>query len=261
MSWAARRRFLILLIVGAVIVAFLATVLIATLYETPSCSDGIQNQGETGVDCGGSCAYLCLAEMRPPTVLFTKALRTSAGRTDVIASIENNNAHAAAKDVPYRITLYGANQSFVQEVTGTVDLPPRATQPIYVSGVATGKQRVESVFLEIASSSPRWFALAADPRVVPTVTRITGGGTASAPRIEAVLANPSATALSAVRAVIFVYDAHKSVIAASETIVPILSAQSEETAIFTWNEAFAGTPASIEVTPIIPLPDRQAGLP
>ena len=26
---------------------------------TPSCMDGIQNQGEGGVDCGGPCAMLC----------------------------------------------------------------------------------------------------------------------------------------------------------------------------------------------------------
>src|SRR5690606_2026481 len=26
---------------------------------TPSCSDGIQNQGETGVDCGGPCPNPC----------------------------------------------------------------------------------------------------------------------------------------------------------------------------------------------------------
>src|SRR3989344_6201594 len=70
MSWAAGRRFIILCIVGAVVIAFLAAISIATFYKSPSCSDGKQNQDETGVDCGGSCAYLCKAKKPTPTVLL-----------------------------------------------------------------------------------------------------------------------------------------------------------------------------------------------
>src|SRR3989344_7202851 len=95
MSWAARRRFIILLIIGAVVVAFLTTVGIATFYDAPSCTDSKQNQDETGIDCGGSCSRICTAEAQPPTVLFTKAIQNGEGRVDVIAEIENKNADAA----------------------------------------------------------------------------------------------------------------------------------------------------------------------
>ncbi|MCX6787325.1 MAG: hypothetical protein NTY93_02255 [Candidatus Kaiserbacteria bacterium] len=253
MSWASRRRSLIFLIGSALSVAFFAVVLIAIFYRTPSCTDGVQNQDEAGIDCGGSCAYLCTAQEQPPIVLFTKVLQTG-GRTDIIALIENKNSDAAAKNVPYRIALYGSGQSFIREINGTLDLPPRATKPIYVPGVVSGEQPIVSAFLDIAASAPQWFTMTVDPRIIPTVSHITLSGTASNPRVEAMLTNPSSSPITNVQAIVLVYDANKNVIAASETVVPVISAQGQSTATFTWNNAFAGTPALADVMPIIPLP-------
>ena len=142
MSWAARRKLLITLIVGAVIVAFITVVLIATLAQTPSCTDGVQNQGEAGIDCGGPCPYLCTAQEQPPTILFTTALTNAAGRTDIVASIENKNVSAAAKSIPYTVTLYGAKQLILQTVSGMLDLPPGwlTAQHCCQEGFRGGKQ-------------------------------------------------------------------------------------------------------------------------
>jgi len=256
MNWAARRRFVILLIIGAVVVAFAATVLIATFSETPTCSDGVQNQDETGVDCGGSCAYLCVADTLPPTVLFTQAFANGVGGTDVVASVENKNAGAAAKDVPYRVTLYGVGQSLIQEVTGTLDLPPSTSVPVYVPGIASGKQTVTQAFLTIDPSSPKWYALTAAQRSVPGVSNITLGGTTAAPRVEAVLTNSTVNIFTNVRVIVLVHDAQKDVIAASQTIVSLIPAQGQAAATFTWSRAFSDTPTSIEVVPVIPLPSQ-----
>lgn len=254
-SWAARRRLLILLTLGAIIVAFVAVVSIATLYKAPSCTDGVQNQGETGVDCGGPCLYLCVAAEQPPTVLFTQAFTdASTGRTVVVASIENKNNTAAAKGVLYRVTVYGARQTLIQTVTGTFDLPPGATQTVFIPGILSGKQPVASAFLDIDTASIRWVTMTTDPRIVPGVSNIVQGGTVEAPRIDATLVNRSVGELSNVQVVVLVRDAQKNVIAASGTVVPTIPGQGSAVAIFTWNTAFTGQPASIEVVPVIPLP-------
>lgn len=254
MSWAARRRLIILSILGAAIAIILAIIFTAVFYKTPSCVDGVQNQGEDGIDCGGSCSYLCTALEQPPTVIFTKVFTNTAGRTDVVASIENKNTAAAAKNVPYRVTLYGADQVLVQEVSGTLDLPPGATETVFIPGIVPGKQAIATAFLDISPSAPQWFTMTTDPRVMPSVSNVTQIGTPSAPRIEAILANGSAAALENVQVVVLVRDTRNDVIAASKTIVSAIPAQGTATAIFTWNGAFSGTIASIEVAPIIPLP-------
>ncbi len=253
MSWAARRRFIILFILGAIAAAFFAIVSIATFYKAPSCTDTTQNQDEEGIDCGGSCPYLCTAQRQPPTILFTKAISNGVGRTDVAALVENKNATAAAKNVPYAVTLYGDDRTILQTVSGTLDLPPGATVPVFISGVVSGNQRVANVFLDIATSSPKWFVLSPDPRIVPLVSDTKPSGTVSAPRIETVLTNQSVTRLTNVEVVVIVRDAQGIVIAASKTIVSVIPAQGQATATFTWNNAFSGVPASIEVVPVIPL--------
>jgi hypothetical protein len=240
--------------VGTTIVAFLAILSFTVLYQAPSCSDSVQNQSEAGIDCGGPCAYLCTAQVRPPTVLFTKALSRGDGRTDVIASVENVNMTAAAKNVPYTIALYGADQVLVQEVKGTVDLPPASTVPIFVSGITSGSQNAIRAFLTIDSSAPKWFTLASDTRIVPVVVNAALSGSIALPRIDAVLMNSSVIPLSDVSVVILVHNDQGDVLAASRTVVPTIPAQGQATATFTWNSAFASLPARIEGIPIIPLP-------
>lgn len=252
MSWAARRRFIILLIIGAVVVAFLAVVLIATVSKAPSCTDGIQNQNEAGIDCGGPCAYLCTVQNQPPTVLYTQALEYGGGRTDVIASIENKNTTAAAKNVPYRITLYGTGQALIQEISGMVDLPPGATVPVYVPQIFSGKQAVIGAFLSVAASSVQWFFMTPNQRSVPLVSNISRGGTLGAPRVQAVLINPTVTPFNNVQTIVIVHNKNGDVIAASQTVVPSIPAQGQATATFTWSAAFSAASAAIEVVPIVP---------
>lgn len=243
-----------MLIVGAVGIAFLAVILVATLYDTPTCTDGKQNQDESGVDCGGACQYLCRDDTLSPTVLFTQALQNGEGRTDVIAEVENKNASAAARAVPYTITLYGTDQSLIQQVTGTLDLPPAERVPVFVPGIASGKQPVASAFLDIGESAPKWFALQSDPRALPQVSTPVLGSSTTTPRIEAVLGNGSVAALTDVRVVVLVRNETGNVIAASQTILSSIPAQGSATAIFTWNEPFPEAPALIEVVPVIGLP-------
>jgi hypothetical protein len=239
---------------GVVLVAFLAVVLIAALYEAPSCGDGVRNQGETGVDCGGSCPYLCTADERAPVVLFTQALSNGDGRTDVIALVQNSNALAGARNVPYTITLYGAGKSFIQKVNGVLDLPPGGTVPVFIAGISSGHANVIRAFLDIDSSVPRWVAMDRDPSIRPTVSNILITGTTSAPRIDAVLTNPSVIDLENVQVVAFVRNVLGDVIAASKTIVPSLPGGGQVTATFTWNTPFRDIPTTIEARPIVPLP-------
>jgi hypothetical protein len=192
--------------------------------------------------------------MQPPTILFSKAISNTPGRTDVIAMVENKNATAAAKGVPYRVQLYGADRALIQEVTGTLDLPPGTTQPVFIPGIASGKQVTANAFLIIDSSTVQWVTMNTDPRIKPSVSNTRQGGTIDAPRIEATLTNRSVMPLTNVPVIVLVRSEKGSVIAASSTLLPVIPAQGVSTAFFTWNSAFSSVPASIEVAPIIPLP-------
>jgi len=255
MVWASRRRLNVVAVITTVLLIGAAIIFTASFYRAPSCTDKKQNQGEAGIDCGGPCAFLCTAQNVPPITLFTGLIHNATGRTDLIASIENKNFDAAAKNVQYKISLYTENGYFIKNLSGTVDLPPRTVMPIFVPGISVEKRAPARAFLAVATSSPMWYTLTTDPRNMPIVSHTTLGGTTAAPRIEAVLTNESIVPIASVRVIVFVRDTNSSnIIAASATVVPTVPAQGQTTATFTWNEAFASPSVHIEVIPVIPLP-------
>lgn len=77
-----------------------------TLYikPAPSCLDGIQNQNEEGIDCGGSCAKQCpLVGVLEPNLLFVEAVTLPGERSGVVARLENPNFEYGASQVNYRV--------------------------------------------------------------------------------------------------------------------------------------------------------------
>ncbi len=233
---------------------FLTSILVFwKTYQPPSCTDGKQNQDETGIDCGGSCPYLCVQENIPPTVLYALPLISTAGRTDIIAMVENKNIRAAARKVPYTIKLFDARGATMKEITGTVDLPPHTAMPIYVPR-ALEQDTVARVFIEIVPTMVAWYSLDQDSRILPTIEGKPFALPADKPRIEALVSNASIYPLSRVPLVAIVHDVlSNNVVAASATVVDV-AAQSESTASFNWNEPFSSNNVRVVFYALTPLP-------
>ena len=85
-----------------------------------SCFDGIQNEGEQGVDCGGPCAQICTSEVQPIMALGAVEVFTPvAGHATALVQVENANSGFAASSFDYAITFYGSDGSNVAVVNGT----------------------------------------------------------------------------------------------------------------------------------------------
>ena len=54
---------------NALLLGIVILVYITWLVPKPSCTDGIQNQNETGVDCGGSCTACSLKHLEQMRVV------------------------------------------------------------------------------------------------------------------------------------------------------------------------------------------------
>lgn len=241
-------------VVGVLLLVF-GIILTAKLYVPPSCVDTKQNQDESGIDCGGSCPYLCTAAQVAPVTLFSTVITTASGRIDLAAAVENKNSTAGAKNVPFTVTLYAQDGRLVGTKHGTIDLPPRTIVPVFLPSVAASGSGAVRAFLEIAPLSPRWVAYARDPRTVPSIAVRPVSGTVAAPRVEAVLTNASLSSLERIPVIAFVRDAATgNVIAASSTLIPSLAPQSSATALFVWTEAFPAPAVQVQVLPVIPLP-------
>jgi hypothetical protein len=250
MSWAFRRRFLIIGGVILVLIALLGGWLFLATREAPSCTDRKQNQKEEGTDCGGPCPYLCNSSITPPRADYARVVSGTPGRIDVIASVTNPNAGVAAVRVPYLVELYDSANVLVASHEGTIDLPPSSVVPLFVPNVAQGGTAARA-FLTFDEPAIRWFRYV-DSRTLPRVVR-SDYRTAPSPRVEALVQNPAVSAVANVSVIVTVFDASNTAIAASSTVIPYLAPGAEAPAIFTWSAPWSAAPARIEVEPVLPL--------
>ena len=248
MDWAHRRQRIIEISIALCCVAIVAVAGIAIFYKAPSCTDGIKNQDETGVDCGGSsCTYLCTASEVAPKIAFVRAVSPQPGRTDVIAYIDNANTNASVQGAVYMLQLYGVNQKVLATETGTINMPPSSTVPLYIPNAYNGQAKVVAAFVSFDPRTLLWMKNNARP-ILPVPTNISIQNTAT-PRMTATLTNQSSSQYYNKTVVATVFDAQNNVIAASQTVVPVLSAQGSSNIVFTWNQPFTARPVRVEILP------------
>lgn len=89
-----------------------------------SCSDGILNQGEEDIDCGGPCPPCELKNLQP--IKIYPAIVVNYEKTsDLVGFIENPNKNLALEDLKYYFEIYDLRKNLIDktEVRSTI-LPP-----------------------------------------------------------------------------------------------------------------------------------------
>lgn len=246
-SWAVQKRLSVVLIIAAAVLTLVALILIPLLYESPSCTDGKQNQDERGVDCGGTaCAYLCQSDTLSPSIRFARVLSVGA-RTDVVAFIDNRNALAEADNVPYVLELFDANGVSVGRKEGYVDLPAGMTVPLYLPGI--GSSGASRAFLTLNEGYR--FEEVSERTYVPLAEETSIEDSVTGTRVTAVMRNQQHTPFFNGRYVVVVYDAMGTIIAASQTVVTLIPADGTAEAVFTWPTSFSENASRVEVLPLV----------
>lgn len=250
--WGVRRQITILSVVGLLLTAFFVAVYILFLRSTPTCSDGRQNQGELGVDCGGSCEKVCPVEIAEVITHFTRVFRVSPGVYDVAVLLENPNVGFGINSLPYEIKVYDAKNVLVGNQTGTTFVNEQERFVIFAPRIRTGNRVPVRAFISFGDFE--WKRL------------VRGSGQSSAPkfsieeerwsfdpnpRLTAILVNDSPTELFSIGVSAVVSDASGNALGASATVVDRLPGGASTPISFTWPEQFTGTPANTEILPRI----------
>jgi hypothetical protein len=114
----------------------------------PTCSDGIQNQGEEGIDCGGPCSSCELAELNEIEVLWTKALLVRDNFYDLAAQIRNPNQNYGSGQLPYQFEIYDSASNLIGHFSGQTFILPNQTKYLIATRIESNRpiQRVELSF-------------------------------------------------------------------------------------------------------------------
>lgn len=104
---------------------------IYSLYNVPvpNCSDGIKNQDEIDVDCGGAICMSC-EPRQAITVLWTKAISSGGGKYDLAAQIRNPNPNLGRAVFKYIFEFKNSEGRIIGQKNGTAFIMPNETKYI-----------------------------------------------------------------------------------------------------------------------------------
>ena len=102
--------------------------------EGPTCFDGIRNQNEEGIDCGGPCE-LCPPILEKLKVSKIRAVQAGIESFDLLAQIENPNREYGAPQAFYQFEIFDQGNNLIRKVDGSTFIFPSQTKYIIESPV------------------------------------------------------------------------------------------------------------------------------
>ena len=206
------------------------------LNKEPNCFDNVQNGDEAGVDCGGSCQFLCSFEAVDPTVIWSRAFKITDGVYSVAAYIENQNINSETW-APYVFKLYDSANSLIGEREGKIYIQKNKVIAVFEPNINTGGRIPNRVSFEFTQKL-NWNR---NTKVYPNllVTQKVLSGENLRPRIDAIVQNTSLDTAENIELVAIVYDNKENAIAVSRTFIDSLSKDQLSHISFTWPQPFA----------------------
>ena len=237
MSWALKRK---IAYTSGTILFFVIVIggpLAYWYFSIPAtCTDGIQNQGETAVDKGGPCPLLDERYLSPHAILWSRGFRVRDGTYNAVAYIQNPNQNAGAVEVHYRFSLSDGDNVIVAPREGTTYIMPGGITPVFEGGINTGNRSVAHTYFEFIDP-PVWERMANTASAI-TINNKEIQNTATMPRITADAKNTSVETMNDLVFTAVVFDPAGNAFAASQTALPKLLAGESQRIVFTWPDPF-----------------------
>lgn len=248
MSWAKRRQGMF---VGGFLLFLVVVIGIPTgiwLYSPATCTDGVQNQGETSPDHGGPCPLLDESTLSPHAVMFARAFPVRAGLYSAVAYIDNPNKDAGVIAAPYRFKLYDSNNILIADGEGATYVMPGSVTPVFSGLIETGNRVVSRTFFEFAG--PLTWERLKDTATVISVSDKQTLDFETKPRLTASAKNSAVSDAEDVVFIAVLFDPAGNAFATSQTIVPLIPAGESVDLVFTWPDPFTQQVGRVDVTPI-----------
>lgn len=251
-AWANKRKALYIGMGAALLLIVGTSGIVRLIQKDPTCVDGIQNQDETGVDCGGTCPHFCKELAVAPVVIWSRSFDAKNGFYTSAAMIENQNREAFVPMLSYEFSLYDDKNIFIARKEATGYLLPNGRTLIVASHIETGDRipvRTEFRYAPI----PRWLATSFWMQQTDKLRFATASLTqvTTKPKYQTTVYNVGGTPIKDSTIGAVVYDATGNAIGVSQTVIDRLEAEAVKQITFTWNAPFATPPVKVELIPMI----------
>jgi len=247
------KRFVKQIIIALILILILSGFGFLVYYFSrpgPTCTDGIQNQLEEGIDCGGPCTSCDVASLEEVKVIWVKVIPTQSNFYDLAAQIRNPNQNHGSEEIFYKFELYDDAGNIVVQRSGRTFILPNQTKyltqtrvmasrlvsQVRLSFDETNWQRIEDY------QSPQLF-------IQQKEYRLLGSEEAGFSQARAVLVNKSSFDFDKVDIDILLFDSGRNLLALNSTEMRTLLSNQERDFIATWFNLIEGQVSFVEMEP------------
>ncbi|HHD92696.1 MAG TPA: hypothetical protein ENL06_03730 [Candidatus Portnoybacteria bacterium] len=106
------------IIIGSIyLIIFIGTIVGGYFVFKPklTCFDGVQNQGELGIDCGGPCSP-CAPKVAAPVIEDQQLVQEGNGIYEFVAKIKNQSQVYGNSKIDYQINLYNDSNQIIKTI-------------------------------------------------------------------------------------------------------------------------------------------------
>ncbi len=246
MSWSSQRKITFISILALIIVASFLVIFFVFFYKRETCSDGIQNQKEEGIDCGGPCSNLCVKHNNP-VILWTRWSKVSNTETyNLLTYGQNPNTGYGAYDVPYTYEIYDKKNLLIYSGSGVAYIPSLNNFVILNDGIFIGDKVPVRVDFKINYSKIVWQPIGERELGIVAINKNLIDED-SKPKLYVTLENQTINPLKDIESYAILYDENNNAVAFSKTKVDVINKNSREDIVFTWPSKFSVPIVKIEV--------------
>lgn len=191
----------------------------------PSCTDGVQNQGEQGIDCGGPCSISCDVKALVPLSVTggVDVFGLSTGKAVLLAQVSNANEEYKADQFFYRFLVYDHSDKLLETISGSSSISALEQKYVFDSRVNTNLQEIGKVTMELydVSWKKAYAALAPQIKIISGPDTVLGSDSIS---VSGSVKNQSSVDASDVTIIAVLHDKYGGKVFASQWVMSSLSA-------------------------------------
>ncbi len=256
LSWSARRKivyiFFLIIILGTPTGFFIYK----KMQKPASCFDGVQNQDERGVDCGGICKIACFDHVKSdPDIQWSRAYYVAPGVYNLVAYIQNPNVDYVSQPAKYIFRVYDDKNVLIATREGVAAIPTAKIFPIFEATIETGNSIPKLVTFEFVEPVTWLEYFGNKPELEVIEQRLSR--TDTSPKIDAKIKNKTINTYRSVEVIAIIYDEKGNGALASRTYIDKIGDKEEKDIVFTWPEAINFTPSKIEIIPKLSLKEYK----
>ncbi|MFA5764138.1 MAG: hypothetical protein WCX27_01475 [Candidatus Paceibacterota bacterium] len=246
MSWSQRRKATYTLSFLSLVAITLIVVFFSFFNKKATCFDGVKNQDELGVDCGGSCTILCRAEYTNPKVLWERwAKISSSGTYNMLAYVQNPNIGAAVMNAPYTFKIYDRNNVLLLTKSGMTYIPASTNFAVFEDGISIGDKVPARIVFQFADNLV-WQKTESKELSITAISK-TLVNEDSQPKIFVTLKNNTLLPVRNIESIAIAYDENDNALGFSKTKTDLIEKEGTAEIVFTWPERFEKKVLKIEI--------------